>query len=99
MKGIMTKLAKDLISVLKAKNIPCKFEEAPDPSVDDQILIIGHPLDLHIQLAPYGYPYLYSVGMWTDINKNTMENYDCKSIAEVLTQVSARLSDKNKKRT
>lgn len=89
---IMTKATRDLMSLLKTENIPCKFEEAPDEMVDDQIVILNHPLELHIQLVPYGSPYFYSVGMWSDVNKTTMESHDCKSITEVLTQVKARIN-------
>lgn len=95
----MTKIAKDIIKALQAENIPCTFQKAEDSSVDDEVEITGHPLDLHVQITPYGYPYLYSVGMWTNSKKDTMETYDCKSINEVLSQVKTRLNKGKQKRS
>lgn len=72
---------------LRSEGIACTFQPAEDETVDSVINIDNHPLNLHIQLTPYGYPYIFEVSRWTTASKTHIEGCSCKSISDVMDKV------------
>ncbi len=85
--GISDMITKHIMAALKKENIKHVFVVGDD-MVDDEIQIVNHPLELHIQICDGE----ACVGVWETGLKDTMINYNLTdSVAKIVKQVKKHL--------
>lgn len=86
---------KRLIALLKKRGIVSEFVAGDPQLTDNEIVIVGHPLGLCIQLTPYSAPDIYQVCHWTDTNKTAMIFNPSKSTFDAVSQVERIIKETN----